>query len=121
MRISDWSSDVCSSDLLVILGIAFFIVGGVIVFLLTDDDDGDSASDQARPVSVVVATNEVAAGALADELIEQGGLRVVEIEVGAMVPGAVQSLNQLDGATFVQGFAKDQQLISRTERVCQYV
>src|SRR3546814_2122997 len=95
MRISDWSSDVCSSDLLVILGIAFFIVGGVIVFLLTDDDDGDSASYQARPVSVVVATNEVAAGALADELIEQGGLRVVEIEVGEMVPGAVQSLNQL--------------------------
>src|SRR3546814_17274414 len=85
MRISDWSSDVCSSDLLVILGIAFFIVGGVIVFLLTDDDDGDSASDQARPVSVVVATNEVAAGALADELIEQGGLRVVENEVGEMV------------------------------------
>src|SRR3546814_3529809 len=29
-----------------------------------------------------------------------------------MVPGAVQSLNQLDGATFVQGFAKDQQIIS---------
>src|SRR3546814_16001398 len=29
-----------------------------------------------------------------------------------MVPGAVQGLNQLDGATFVQGFAKDQQIIS---------
>src|SRR3546814_10923773 len=29
-----------------------------------------------------------------------------------MVPVAGQSLNQLDGATFVQGFAKDQQIIS---------
>ena len=31
------------SNLLVLLGIAFFVVGGVIVFLLTDDDDDGGA------------------------------------------------------------------------------
>ncbi len=63
------------SNLLVLLGIAFFVVGGVLVYLLTDDDDGPG-DGEAAPVSVVVATNDIPAGTLADELIEQGRLRV---------------------------------------------
>lgn len=97
------------SNLLVILGIAFFLVGGVIVFLLTEDDD-DGASGEIQPVTVVVASTDIEAGALADEVIEQGGLRTEEIPAAELVPGAVQSVNQLAGATFVQGFARDQQI-----------
>lgn len=98
------------SNLLVILGIAFFLVGGVIVFLLTDEDDDDGAAGDVQPVTVVVANNDVAAGTLADDLIEQDGLRTVEIAPAQLTPGAVQSVNQLAGATFIQGFAKDQQI-----------
>jgi Flp pilus assembly protein CpaB len=96
------------SNLLVLLGIAFFVVGGVIVFLLTGDEDSDEP--EAAPVTVVVPTQAVPAGALADELIEAGSLKTVEVPPAQLSPGAVQSLNQLEGATFVQGFAADQQI-----------
>lgn len=97
------------SNLLVLLGIAFFVVGGVIVFLLTgDDDEGDDG--EAAPVTVVVGTQDIEAGALADELIEAGTLTTIEIAPSEVTPGAVQSLNQLAGATFVQGFAAEQQI-----------
>ncbi|MGH9083868.1 MAG: Flp pilus assembly protein CpaB [Acidimicrobiales bacterium] len=99
------------SNLLVLLGIAFFVVGGVIVFLLTDDDD-DGGSGEAAPVVAVVPTEDIQAGALADELIAAGRLKTIELPAGQLVPGAVQSLNQLAGAEFVQGFAKDQQITS---------
>ena len=97
------------SNLLVLLGVAFFIVGGVIVYLLTDDD-GDGGGGTVAPVSVVVGSGDIQAGSLADELIEAGQLREVQIPADQLTPGAVQSLNQLAGATFVQGFAEDQQI-----------
>lgn len=97
------------SNLLVLLGVAFFVVGGVIVYLLTDDD-GSSGSGERAPVTVVVATEDVQAGSLADDLIEAGRLREVEVAVQELLPGAAQSINQLAGGTFIQGFAKDQQI-----------
>lgn len=99
------------SNLLVLLGIAFFVVGAVIVYLLTSDDDG-TEDITARPVSVVVGTQDIPAGALADELIEAGALKSVEVPASQVTPGAVQSLNQLQGATFIQGFAAEQQIDS---------
>ena len=98
------------SNLLVLLGIAFFVVGGVIVFLLTDDEDDGVGSGEVPPAVVVVPTEDIQAGALADELIAAGRLKEIEIPAPQLVPGAVQSLNQLAGAEFVQGFAKDQQV-----------
>lgn len=98
------------SNLLVLLGIAFFVVGGVIVFLLTDDDDEGSGGGAAGPATVIVGSDDIPAGALADELIEAGRLRAVEVAPTEVTPGAVQSLNQLAGATFIQGFAANQQI-----------
>lgn len=100
------------SDLLVLLGIAFFVVGGFIVYLLTDDEDTGGGTGVAAPVSVVVGTEDIPAGSLADELIEAGRLETIEIPAGELTPGAIQSLNQLAGAEFVQGFAKQQQITS---------
>jgi len=97
------------SNLLVLLGIAFFLVGGLIVYLLTDDEGGDG-SDAIGPVTVVVGTEDIAAGSLADDLIESGRVQTVEIPADQLTPGAVQSVNQLAGATFIQGFAADQQI-----------
>lgn len=99
------------SNLMVLLGVAFFLVGGLLVYLLTSDDDGGGGSGPAAGnVTVVVPTEDVAPGTLADDLIESGRLRTVEIPAGQVIPGAVQSTNQLAGATFIQGFAADQQI-----------
>jgi Flp pilus assembly protein CpaB len=100
------------SNLLVLLGVAFFVVGGVIVYLLTDDDGGTKGTGEAAPVSVVVGTEDIPAGALADDLIEAGKLKAIETTTAALTPGAIQSLNQLAGAEFVQGFAANQQITS---------
>ena len=100
------------SNLLVLLGVAFFVVGGVIVYLLTDDDGGSGGTGEAAPVSVVVGTEDIPAGALADDLIEAGKLKAIETTTAALTPGAIQSLNQLAGAEFVQGFAANQQITS---------
>lgn len=95
------------SNLLVVLGIAFFVVGGIIVFLLTDDDGGTGS---AGPVQVVVSSVDVQAGTLANDLISAGSLREVKISSDQVQPGTIQSINQLQDATFVQGFAKNQPL-----------
>lgn len=97
------------SNLLVLLGIAFFVIGGVIVYLLTSEDD-DAAAGEAAPVPVVVGTDDIPAGALGSDLVEQGKVTVVEVASTQLVAGAVQSLNQLEGATFTQGFAEEQQI-----------
>jgi Flp pilus assembly protein CpaB len=100
------------SNLLVLLGIAFFVVGGIIVYLLTNDSDDGPTSGATAPVSVVVGTEDIPAGSLADELITAGKLQAIEIPAADLTPGAIQSLNQLTGAEFVQGFAKEQQITS---------
>lgn len=100
------------SNLLVLLGVAFFVVGGIIVYLLTDDEDTASPSGPEAPAPVVVGTEDIPPGSLADDLIAAGKLKTIEVSPGELVPGAVQSLNQLAGAEFVQGFAKEQQITS---------
>ena len=97
------------SNLLVVLGIAFFVVGGVIVWLITSDDD-DGGADAAERVTVVVASTDISPGELADDLIAENKLRTEEINPAQLVAGAIGSLNQLQGATFTQGFQADQQI-----------
>ena len=98
------------SNLLVLLGIAFFVVGGVIVYLITNDDDDGGGSGSAEKVQVVVATTDVSAGSLADDLIAENKLQQVEVDPAVLVSGAIGSLTQLEGATFTQNFAADQQI-----------
>jgi Flp pilus assembly protein CpaB len=99
------------SNLMVLLGIAFFVVGGVIVYLLTGDDESPSAG-AGGPATVIVGTDDIPAGSLADDLIEGGKLKAIEVPTEQVSPGAIQSLNQLAGATFIQGFAAEQQIVS---------
>lgn len=100
------------SNLLVLLGIAFFVVGGIIVYVLTNDDDGGGSASGSESVTVVVATTDIAAGSRADDVIKDGGVKETRVPAGTMVAGAIQSVNQLEGATFIQGFAAEQQLTS---------
>ena len=99
------------SNLLVLLGIAFFVVGGIIVYVLTDDDDGGGGGSS-EPVTAVVGAVDIPAGSLADDLIEQGRLVERRLPASQLPPGAVQSLNQIAGATFIQGFAEGQPITS---------
>jgi Flp pilus assembly protein CpaB len=95
---------------LVLLGIAFFVVGGVIVYLITNDDDDGGSSGSAASVQVVVATTDISAGSLADDLIAENKLQEVKVDPAVLVSGAIGSLTQLEGATFTQNFAADQQI-----------
>lgn len=98
------------SNLLVLLGAAFFIVGSLTVYLLVDDDEGSGRSADPTKANVVVAKEDIPVGALANELIESGTLEVVEIAATDLKPGAIQSLPQLAGAEFIQAFAATQQI-----------
>jgi Flp pilus assembly protein CpaB len=97
------------SNLLVLIGIAFFVVGGIIVYAVTRDD-GSSSTTSPGKVTVVVPTQDIAAGSTAKELVAANQLREEQVPTAQLVPGAVQSLNQLEGATFISGFAKGQQI-----------
>lgn len=96
------------SNLLVLIGIAFFVVGGIIVYVLTKDDGSSSSSP--GQVTVVVGTQDIPAGATAKDLLANNQLKEEQVAAAQLVPGAVQSLNQLEGATFISGFAKGQQI-----------
>jgi len=98
------------SNLLILLGVAFFVVGGLIVYLLTDDDGDSGSGGGSNQATVVVGTDDIQPGDLVDELLEAGRLRTVEIPAEQVVAGAVQSVNQLAGGVFIQGFAADQQI-----------
>lgn len=97
---------------LVLLGVAFFVVGILSVYLLLRNDDNGGGSSAATQVTVIVGTVDIPAGSLADDLIASGRLDAITIPGAELTPGAVQSLNQLAGAEFVQGFAKEQQITS---------
>ena len=58
------------SNLLVLLGIAFFVVGGIIVYVVTNGDDGGGGSAAVNQTTVVVATHDIANGAKADDEIK---------------------------------------------------
>jgi Flp pilus assembly protein CpaB len=98
------------SNLLVILGIAFFVVGGLIVYLITSDDGDDGGGSGGGKVTAVVATTDISAGDTADELIEANKLKEQKIEPEQLVTGAIGSLTQLQGATFTQNFGANQQI-----------
>ncbi|MEO7428250.1 MAG: hypothetical protein ABIY48_02600, partial [Acidimicrobiales bacterium] len=66
------------SNLLVPLGVVSLLVGALAVYLLTNDDNSPSTGP-AAPVSVVVGTEDIPPGSLADELIKAGKLDTIEV------------------------------------------
>ncbi len=92
------------SNLIILFGIAFFIVGGAIVFLvLNDDDDGGSASSStpgAAKVTVLVANGDIAANTLGSDVIANGQLDSMEVDAGAQPVGALTSATGLDNQIF---------------------
>lgn len=98
------------SNLMVLLGIAFLLVGAVLVYLVTSDDDGGGGSVEPGVARVVVPTEDIEPGALADELIAAGSLKEIDVQLAERLPDAVGSIASLKGAAFVSGFAENQQI-----------
>lgn len=97
------------SNLIILFGIAFFIVGGAIVFLILNDDDdggGGSSAGGAGQVSVLVAAEDIAANTPGSDVIEQGLLETREVDAGTQPAGALTSAAGLQNQIFVVGVSK---------------
>lgn len=104
------------NNVLVALGIAFFVIGAALVFLISGDD-GDGGSDGAAnsavpPVAVLVATENIAAGVRGDDVIAEEKVEIKQVPPDQVVAGALGSFAQLRGATFTTPFGKGEQLIA---------
>lgn len=103
------------SNLIILFGIAFFIVGGAIAYLVLNDDDsgsGGGGSGDVAQATVLVATEDIAAGTLGSDVIEQGLLETRQIDAGSGPVGALTSAAGLDNQIFAVGVAEGDAITS---------
>jgi len=102
------------SNLIILFGIAFFLIGGAIVYLLvTEDDDGDAGSEAAAgQVTVFVAAQDIPANTNGADVIEQGLLATEQVDAGAQPVGAITSAGGLDNQIFVVGVPEGEVITS---------
>ena len=96
------------SNLIILFGIAFFLIGGAIVFLVLNDEGDDSvavAPGQAE-VTVFVAAQDIPANTLGSEVIEQGLLTTDTVAGGSQPVGAITSAAGLDNQIFAVGVSE---------------
>ncbi len=104
------------SNLIILFGIAFFIVGGAIVYLVLNDDDDSSSrassTEGVAQVSVLVANGDIAPNTLGSEVIEQGLLTTEQVDSGSAPSGALQSAGSLENQIFAVGVAEGEIITS---------
>ena len=92
------------SNLIILFGIAFFLVGGAIVFLVLNDEDDEGSSASAdggtAAVSVLVAAADIPANTLGSEAIAQGLLSTEQVNVAEQPVGAVTTADALENRIF---------------------
>lgn len=91
------------SNLIILFGIAFFIVGGAIAYLVLNDDDGGGSSasnDGVAKVSVLVATADIEANTLGSDVLEAGILTLEEVDSGTQPVGAITNSDDLTNRIF---------------------
>jgi Flp pilus assembly protein CpaB len=99
------------SNLLVLLGVASFVLGLVAVYLITADDDAGGGGSANR-VPVLVAEGDLSAGALGEDVITAEGVRVIEVDAERRAPDALTSPSQLSGARLTSTFVDGEQIRS---------
>jgi Flp pilus assembly protein CpaB len=104
------------SNLLVLLGLASFVLGLVAVYLVTSDDD-DDASGGDDTVEVLVAAEALTAGELGEEILSAERYRISELDAGEAPPDAVIAPSQLSGAVLTLSFAEGEVLRTSGLRV----
>ena len=90
------------SNLIILFGIAFFLIGGAIVYLVVSDDEDDGGSTAAAPgeVTVFVAAQDIPANTTGADVIEQGLLATDQMPAGSQPVGAITSPAGLDNQLF---------------------
>ena len=104
------------SNLIILFGIAFFLVGGVIAFLVLngEDDDGGGGSGSASgaaQISVLVAKEDIPPNTLGSDVIAQGLLDIDTVDVAAQPVGALTSSDQLENKIFAAGVEKGSTIV----------
>ena len=96
------------SNLIILFGIAFFLIGGAIVFLVLNDDDGGgtAAAPGQAEVTVFVAAQDIPANTLGSDVIEQGLLTTDTVAATSQPVGAITSAAGLDNQIFAVGVAE---------------
>lgn len=99
------------SNLIILFGIAFFLVGGAIVYLvLNDEDDGGNGrsaqSATAAEVSVLVATGDIDANTLGSDAIANGLLTTEQVAPGTQPVGALDAVGDLENRIFAVNVAE---------------
>ncbi len=108
------------SNVLVILGVAFFALGATIVFLLLRDDTSSvSAGAPGSSGQVLVATSDIAAGTTGEDLVAKGMVQSKSFEPGQVAPGALTSTASLANQTVATDISKGAQLTSSSLRASQ--
>ena len=97
------------SNLLVLAGIAFFVVGVVIVALLSRDS-GNGSSTAAGTVDVLVAKEDIPAGTNGDDAIAK--VEVRRVNASDRQPDALSTPSQLSNQIFTLKFSKGEQIRS---------
>jgi len=102
------------SNLIILFGIAFFLIGGAIVYLVATEDDDDAASTAAGPgeVTVFVAAQDIPANTTGGDVIEQGLLATEQIPAGSQPVGAITTAAGLDNQLFVVGVGEGEVITS---------
>jgi Flp pilus assembly protein CpaB len=100
------------SNLLVLLGLAAFVLGLLVVYVITSDDDdgGGGGGGNADTVEVLVAGEELAAGARGDDILAQGRFRTERVNVNDRAPDALTAPSQLSGQVLTLTFAEGEQI-----------
>jgi len=102
------------SNLIILFGIAFFLIGGAIVYLLVteDEDSGGTAASAAGQVTVFVAAQDIPANTNGSEVIEQGLLATEQVAAGSQPVGAITTAGGLDNQIFVVGVPEGEVITS---------
>jgi Flp pilus assembly protein CpaB len=98
------------SNLLVLLGLASFVLGLLAVYLITSDDDDDGGGGDGDTVEVLVAAENLEAGTRGDDVITQGLYRLEEVDAADRQADALTAPSQLSGQLLTLTFAEGEQL-----------
>jgi Flp pilus assembly protein CpaB len=108
------------SNILVVLGVAFFTLGAAIVFLLLRDDTSSvSAGAVGSSSQVLVATTDIAAGTSGEDMVAKGMIEAKTFEPGQVAPGALTSTAALANQAVAADIGKGTQLTTSSLRRSQ--
>ena len=94
---------------LVLAGIAFFVVGVVIVLIVGRDSGSSSSSASSQTVPVLVAKEDLAAGAKGTDILDK--VEVQQVNASQKVADALTSPSQLTNYRLISSFPKGSQLL----------